>query len=288
MGKGDPHPSIPVARTYRNKGTPHSHYNHFGALTWSIEETNILKEYYPDPKNTVEELKQKLSGRTEEAIRQKASDLGLKRKLSETEDQLSKSERCPNNNKERDINHLFSFGESWSNNPIEKVKDLLSYFENIVTSKNRKKIYLYILEKQASTPQCIVADLGISEQSVYRELKHLTGKGILEHAIKSRHQKRTDGRVPGVISFPNCDKSYIQEAIKRDKIRKHPKSKLVQRLTQLILEEYFADRQEKEIYYTSIVGFVKEECKEFAFKDILAFSDEIAENLHFKEIKVWR
>uniref|UniRef100_A0A6M3M3P1 Putative transcriptional regulator n=1 Tax=viral metagenome TaxID=1070528 RepID=A0A6M3M3P1_9ZZZZ len=280
--------SIPVSSTYRNKGTPHSYYTHYGALTWSIKEVNILKKYYPDTKNTVEELKQKLLGRTEEAIRQKASDLGLKRQWPETDDHLSENESCPYKYNKMDINYLLSYGERCPPNPVEKMKELLSYFENIVTSKNRKKIYLYLLEKQASTPQCVVADLGLPEQSVYRELKHLTGKGILEYAVKPRHQRKTSGKVPGIISFPNCDKSYIQEAIKRDKIRKHPKSKLVQRLTQLILEEYFADLHEKEIYYTSIVGFVKQECKGFAFKDIMAFSDEIAETLHFKEITVWR
>jgi len=187
-----------------------------------------------------------------------------------------------------DINLLLPYGERWSQDPVKTVKDLLSYFENIVTSKNRKKIYLYLLEKQASTPQCVVADLGLPEQSVYREIKHFIQKGILEYAIKPRHQRKTSGKVPGVISLPNCDLSYIQDAIKRDKIRKHPKSKLVLRLTQLILEEYFSDRTEKEIYYTSIVGFVKNECKDFAFKDIMTFSDEIAENLHFKSIKVWK
>lgn len=206
---------------------------------------------------------------------------------TEKPDQLSKYERCPNNYNKWDINHLLSYGERWSQDPIQKMKELLSYFENIVTSKNRKKIYLYILDKQASTPQCIVAALDIPEQSVYRELKHLIKTGILEYAIKPRHTRKSTGSTPGIISLPNCDKSYIQEAIKRDKIRKHPKSKLVLKLTQLILDEYFSDRQEKEIYYTSILSFVKEECKGFPFKEILSFSDEIAENLHFKEIKVW-
>lgn len=282
--------STPVAHTHRNKGTPHSHFNHFGKLTWSIEETNILKENYPNPRITIEELSEKLPQRTEEAIRQKASDLGLKRQWKVKQNHLSKNERCYNNNKEMDINYLLSYGERWSQDPVKKIKDLLSYFENIVTSKNRKKIYLYILEKKAATPQCIVEDLGIPEQSVYRELKHFARKGILEYAIKPRHIKKLTGSNPGIISLPNCDKTYIQEAIKRDRIRKHPKSQLVYRITQLILDEYFIDNKPKEIHYTSIVGTVRQQCKDYhdLSNEINNFSDEIAQVLHMRGIKVWR
>jgi len=207
---------------------------------------------------------------------------------TENPDHLSKNERCPNNYNKRNLDHLLSYGERWSQDPIQHTKDLLSYFENIVTSKNRKKIYLYMLDNQASTPQCIVAGLDIPEQSVYRELKHFIKTGVLEYAVKPRHTRKSTGSTPGIISFPDCDKTYVQEAIKRDRIRKSPKSKLVLRLTQLILDEYFSSDHEKEIHYTSIIGFVKEECKEFAFKDIMDFSDEISENLHLQEIKVWR
>jgi len=210
--------------------------------------------------------------------------------LVETDNQnhLSKNERCPNNYNKRNLDHLLSFGERWSRDPVQHMKDLLSYFENIVTSKNRKKIYLYMLDYQASTPQCIVAALDIPEQSVYRELKHFIKTGVLEYAVKPRHTRKSTGSTPGIISFPDCDKSYVQEAIKRDRIRKSPKSKLVLRLTQLILDEYFSNNEVKEISYTNIVGFVKNECKGFAYKEILSFTDEISENLHLQEIKIWR
>ena len=209
--------------------------------------------------------------------------------MVETEnlDHLSKNERCPINYNKRNLYHLLSYGERWSQDPVQHMKDLLSYFENIVTSKNRKKIYLYMLDNQASTPQCIVAALDIPEQSVYRELKHFIKTEVLEYAVKPRHTRKSTGSTPGIISFPGCDKSYVQEAIKRDKIRKHPKSKLVLQLTQLILDEYFSGDEVKEITYTNIVGFVKNECKGFAFKEIMSFSEEIKENLHLKEITVW-
>jgi len=47
---------------------------------WTPEELETLREYYPDPRLTIDEIKELLPGRSDQAIRLKASRLNIERK----------------------------------------------------------------------------------------------------------------------------------------------------------------------------------------------------------------
>ena len=86
---------------------------------------------------------------------------------------LSPDENVPIYYKLYDYITLLSYDESVLKSANTLLEEMLSYFENVSCSKNRTNIIRHLCKYIADSPQVIVEQTEIPEQSAYREIKYL-------------------------------------------------------------------------------------------------------------------
>lgn len=161
-----------------------------------------------------------------------------------------------------------------------ELKEILTRYEPILGQKARRSVYYYFLENIAATAPLIATESDLSVQAIHRHVKWLNKHGFIEAIGKIKGVKKGGPR-PVLYALPGATGEQIARArIKIDKSYRDSFN-LVKNLTQKI----FDDIKDEEIQYAKIVNLARKNSKGFDFIDI---ADQVARELHFRGIKVWR
>ena len=125
-------------------------------------------------------------------------------------------------------------------------------------------------------------DLGVPQASVYRELNALLDLGLVERVLPHRDGV---GRPYSIYAIKGYAPDDIVEALERSSRLRIPAYSSVQRVKQLIMEEYLEPRGVKEISLKDIIRESRSRCRGFYSWDIAML---VAKDLSREGVKVWR
>jgi hypothetical protein len=157
-------------------------------------------------------------------------------------------------------------------NPLQYFKNFFQSIRKITTSKNRIKILLWFIDHKIGTVNLIVKDIGISWQSVYREINILNELGYLVKVIKHHNHSKSGGRSPdlwGLKGFYGPED--IVDAIQKNRIIKQPIYEEARRTSQLVFDDYIQIRQVKEITKNELIPILKSYTNKFYAYDLYPF-----------------
>ena len=154
-------------------------------------------------------------------------------------------------------------------NPIQRVKEFLSWAETIVASEVRKKIFLYFLENPASTTMEVMENLGLSYPSVYREIKNLVKFEIIEPIVSAKYIKNLPGRSPGIFGLKGFwQPEDVTQAVEKYRQIRVPNYSLIRTVSQSIMDDFLSPRSQTEISIKDVAVIVKEKCPGYYSWDI--------------------
>ena len=254
---------------------------------WSDEEIEKLQDIYTPYDNTIEEITSQLPGRTQNAIRLKASRLGLYRSLpyipkelqetfpsleyDKSTKLLSQNDTNSIYNKVNGIKLLLSFYNNFACLPDSWTDELLSFHEKIVRSKATSRTLIFLCRFKAATMATLMRSLPeIPEVTLYRTLKDLIRMGLVITPVRggtSRHRK--GGPRPRIYAILGYEPENIAKARERDALSQMPQGVSVERLTQLIMEEYVEPQKPTFVEIKWLRNYLKEKARDYYSNDLL-------------------
>lgn len=198
---------------------------------------------------------------------------------------LSMNESLPIYYKIIDMIYLSSTDESFLYNPLQIIEELFSFVESLGTSsQNRVDVLKYVIKNRAVSPPVIMNDLNIAEASLYRSIDELVEKGFIVWATTATRSKKKKGYACGIIAIPNFTPEDLINARQSEVERNKPKSIMVQKAYQLLLDEY----SDKEPTRQQVITRLKPKLSGYAILDIIGWIDSAIELAHKnKKIKIW-
>jgi len=197
---------------------------------------------------------------------------------------LSPDESPPQYNIIMDLITLLSYDKSVLSNPLKKIEELFSFFESVTPSKIRTAIMKYLFRHIAASPTCIRDDLNLPESSVYRELRNLEEWGYIVNPLPTTYNWKRKGYAAGIVALPIYTPEDLVKAREREVERTQPQAQMVQKVYQLILEEY-TDKPEL-CTRNNILKTVKPKFQGFHVNDIIFWVDRAIEKAS-QEITIW-
>lgn len=249
--------------------------------SWTPEELDILREMYLSDKFILEEIELKLPAHSRNAISCKASELGLRRPLLEIPEEpqefdMSKKLLLQNDsnsiyNKVNGIKLLLSFYNNFACLPDSWTDELLSFHEKIVKSKATSRVLIFLCRFKAATMATLMRSLPeIPEPTLYRTLKDLIRMGLVIAPVRggtSRHRK--GGPRPRIYAILGYEPENIAKARERDVLSQMPQGVSVERLTQLIMEEYVEPQKPMFVEIKWLRNYLREKARDYYSKDLL-------------------
>ena len=179
---------------------------------------------------------------------------------------------------------LFTSVVNNSQTPLRVLEQFFTWVESISASEIRKKIFIYFLDNKASTVPVLIKTLDVCYKSAYREVNILESKGILEKIINAKYIKKKTGRSPAIWGLVGQYRpDDVIQAIERHKYRNNKGYKLIEKISQSILDDFVII--DNKIYEKDIESVVRKYCKGFYHADI---TKQVAVALVKKGIRVIR
>lgn len=199
---------------------------------------------------------------------------------------LSVGESVPFYYKLIDLITLSPTDESVLKNPKKIVEELLSFAESVGCSPSRRAVFGHLLLNHAESASTIKAHTGLPEPSLYRAIAELVELGYIIWAIPTKINWKRKGYSSGIVSLPTATPEDLIAAREREITRVKPQVKMVQKVYQLILDEY---EGRDEVNRAQVIQRIKPAFNGFAIKDILTWVDDALELVERnKKLKVWR
>jgi len=167
---------------------------------------------------------------------------------------------------------------------LKTIQELTDFTKLAFSSENSTQVLLYLVHHGAATSWTLQCDLHIPESTVYRILKRLRSRGLVEPAIKVKVKDRKGGPAPVVWATELTQSREIAAAVQRHYRLLSPKYRVAEKIAQSILDE-FREGQPREIKYPEIMVHVRRLRIPMLDPDI---ADLAAKYLHENGVKVWR
>jgi len=182
---------------------------------------------------------------------------------------------------------LFPYGDNNLAKRAVAVQELISFLENIMTSKVASDIFFYMLEHGAATAWLLQVDLNQPQASVYRGLKRLRKLDVIVGAFKITMQKGSGGGPrTKVWALQGADATQVADAIRKHHRALSPKYRVAEELVQSVIRGYLERKPDPEsITRREILALVRPELSTYHAGDIAELAAMI---LHNEGIKVWR
>ena len=255
--------------------------------TWTPEELRILSEKYPNDIYVIEDVVRDLPHHSQNAIRCKASELNLHRPLLEIPEELQKRFKSPEidipkklllqnesnsiYNKVNGIKLLLLFYNNFACLPDSWTDELLSFHEKIVRSKATSRTLIFLCRFKAATMATLMRSLPeIPEATLYRTLKDLMRMGLVVTPVRggtSRH--RRGGPRPRIYAILGYEPENIAKARERDVLSQMPQGVSVERLTQLIMEEYVEPQKPIFVEIKWLRNYLREKARDYYSNNLL-------------------
>lgn len=141
----------------------------------------------------------------------------------------------------------------------------LKKIRKILRKPTAWKLITYLLDNKVASTYELRKEFDISKQSVYRSLNFLIDMGLV---VKARTIKTGSKGAPytmyGLVSYEPED---LRNAYEHDRRLRTPAYKEVERVSQIILDNYLV-RESGEIDMESIEPIIKKECRGVLWYDI--------------------
>ncbi len=186
----------------------------------------------------------------------------------------------PQYNNNTEIQYSLRSATNIKKSDATKLREILAEYSPIMTSRVRRDVYFWFLEKTAGIPNMLLTDLTADQANVYREIYWLKKNGFIE-AYGTIKVVKKSGPKPTLYGLPDLPKETIARSIVAAQESYTNVYKVVRELTQRIFE----DIQFEEIQFSKILNISKKNSQGFHFVDI---ANMVAGELHNKGIKVWR
>lgn len=182
---------------------------------------------------------------------------------------ISPDETSPSSSSSSMITYILSYDRIKPLNPIQRVKEFLSWAETIVSSEVRKQIFLYFLENPAATTMEVMENLGLSYPSVYREIKNLVKFEIIEPIVSAKYIKNLPGRSPGIFGLKGFWRPEdVTQAVEKYRQIRVPNYSLIRIVSQSIMDDFLSPRAQKVIKIREVVVLCKKKCPGYFSWDI--------------------
>lgn len=170
---------------------------------------------------------------------------------------------------------------------VVAVRQLVSFLENIISSKATTEVFFYLLEHGAATSWLLQVELLMPESSVYRALKRLRQMDIIINPTRIRHQyDARGGPRPYVWALRGTPPEKSATAIRKHQRALSPKYRVAEQFVQDVLEPHLRrTTNEPGITFNQIIRYTRGHTAPYRNRDIADLAVII---LQEKGVKVWR
>jgi len=153
----------------------------------------------------------------------------------------------------------------------ERRESLVTLMRTIYRQPTVLKVLLTIMELNASTAYVLRKELTYSKNAVYQALDYLVSSGLV---VKARPLKSGSFRPVAIYGLRGYTAEDVIAAIQKDRLTRTPAYTEVNRIVQLLLEDYLpfishGNTLSGQVYKREINPIVKRECRGFMWTDIL-------------------
>jgi predicted transcriptional regulator len=164
-------------------------------------------------------------------------------------------------------------------------RELITKLVTIFRNKSNTETLLSLASHRAATMRTLLNDIDLSEMSVNRSLNILKHLGLIHRAGKTKQAKSLGGPKPTVWAIHGYKPDDITQAIVTHQRLSSPLYSESEKATQLIIDDYIASKNPKEVTREEIWPLIKKLNPGFSIKE---FGDRVLSNLQKQGIKVWR
>ncbi len=125
-----------------------------------------------------------------------------------------------------------------------------------------------------------------SKQQLYNALNRLINLGLVKVPIKGVPRRRRGGPIPRIYAIIGYEPEDISRAREMDMNMNIPGLPNVERLTQLILEEYFEPKKTRDISIEEVRYILRRYASDYYSRDLVELVIYRLEKIHHK--RVWR
>lgn len=163
-------------------------------------------------------------------------------------------------------------------------KETLKELGRILSEDQIRELTFYFLREQAATQYTISKILRQPEQTIYRNLKLLSDYKLIKPSQPIHGKTKIPGPKPIIYQVPDAPNDAILSAIELHSKLRSPIFTSVHRISQLLIEDYFAHGRKPQIIYRDLLDIVKSE----KVPEPTNVANLTAKNLTEKGWQVWR